>query len=111
MRKRIISRFSSSIQATYRFSVEPSVPGADVSGIVEVKGSNWIFPKPAVQQALARDNSVDKGMWDTFYSVTVIPDCDIRINLEGSSSSKIWLYIAIALLIIATASSLLFRIF
>lgn len=110
-RKRILSQFSSSIQTTYRFSVEPLVPSADVSGTVEVKGSNWIFPKPAVQQALVRDNSVEKGMWDTFYSVTVTPDCDIHINLEGSSSSKKWLYIAMTLLIVATAISLFFRLF
>ena len=102
-RARVLQRFSNSLQASYGFDVEPMVPGQEVSGTVEVKGSNWIFPKPITTQQLAASNSVEKGMWDTFYSVYVIPNIDVRVKTTGVQSSKMWLYLLIAAAVIGIA--------
>ncbi len=105
-RKRIIRKFSSSIVATYKFSVEPVNPSEDISGTVEIKGSNWLFPKPAETQELQQQNSVEKGMWDTFYSVFVTPDVDVNISMPKSGIGYLWIYIAIAVFITIFAAGL-----
>lgn len=101
-RTKILSKFSNSLDMTYRFRAEPVSPAESVSGTVEVKGSNWLFPKPPKSQPLARDNEVRKGIWDTLYSVHVEPDCDVTITWDASSlggSTK--LIVAIALVVTA----------
>ncbi len=104
-RKRILHRLSNAMQATYRFAAEPA-GGGEHSGSVEVEGSRWIFRKPAVIQALQSDNSVEKGMWDSRYSVYVIPDSDVTITMKNSGYPKLWLYILIAVVIVGAASSI-----
>jgi len=74
-----------------------------VSGTVEVKGSNWIFPKPPVIVDLETDNAVDKGTWDTFFEVTVIPDTDVRIAMEERSVRSAGVYAAVVGAIVVLA--------
>lgn len=100
-RQRIIHRFSNSVKTTYHFTARPLNPDLPLSGNVEVAGSRWIFPKPAVTQNLLPENTVNKGMWDTFYSVYVVPDCDVNITLAPTAFSKAGIYLAIAVAIIA----------
>lgn len=106
-RKRIIRKFSSSIVATYEFSAEPVNSTDTLSGTVEVKGSRWLFSKPAETQDLQQQNSVHKGMWDTLYSVYVVPGVDINITLPASRIGPLWMYITIAVFIIILAVGLL----
>lgn len=94
-RRRIKRVRLSSIAMTYRFRAEPLEGNSEVSGTVEVKGSNWIFPKPPVTVALEAENTVEKGTWDTFFTVTVVPDRDVRIVMEERSSKSAGLYAAI----------------
>ena len=109
-RTRIIRRFSNSLNVTYRFRAEPLEEGDAVSGTVEVAGSNWIFPKAPTTLALKAENSVAKGMWDTFYSVYVTPDCDVRITFDKSSLGRSMLLLAlVALVAFAAASIILLR--
>ena len=108
-RKKIIKRFSNSMQMTYNFNAEPMAEGEKLSGIVEVSGSNFLLPKPSVEEQLRPVNSVEKGMWDSFYSVYVVPDNDVKIILQGSNINGIWFYIIVALVIVAVASSLFFN--
>lgn len=97
-RKRILSKFSNSMDMTYHFTV--AATGA-ISGVVEVKGSNWLLPKQPVLQDLKADNAVRKGMWDTLFSVYVIPDTDVTITLVGSPNKRAWIYVSIIVLIMA----------
>jgi len=106
-KKCIIKRFSNSLQTTYSFSAKPVNPGDAVSGVIEVRGSNWIFPKPPVTLELQHDNSVEKGMWDTFYSVYVVPKTDVKISFKASQYRHGWIYLIIILIILAVASSLI----
>jgi len=105
-RTQIIRRFSNSVPATYRFLAEPVEAGKELCGLVEVKGSAWLFPKPAVTQKLQRENSVKKGAWDTLYSVYVTPDADIKITLSSAPISQLWLIIALAITAVAVVASL-----
>ncbi|MBL4875627.1 MAG: hypothetical protein JKY10_03915 [Cohaesibacteraceae bacterium] len=43
-RKRVLRRFSNSMQMTYHFTVNPINSSDLLTGQVEVSGSNWIFP-------------------------------------------------------------------
>ncbi len=104
-RTRIIRRISNSVPASYRFLAEPLDAGKDVSGTVEVKGSAWLFPKAAARQKLQRENSVEKGAWDTLYSVYVIPDADVKITLSGARRPQVWIYIVLAIIVLAVVSS------
>ncbi len=106
-KKCIINRFSNGLQTTYNFSAEPAKAGDKLCGIVEVRGSNWIFPKPPVVLDLAPDNAVEKGMWDTFFKVYVVPGTDVRISLKASQYRRGWIYLVIVLIILAVASSLI----
>ncbi len=105
-RRRIIRRFSSSVVATYKFSAEPVDSNDNVSGRIEVKGSRWLFSKPTETQALQQKNVVEKGMWDSFYSVYVVPDVDVKIKLQKSGIGSLWIYITIAILILIFAVGL-----
>lgn len=103
-RTRIIHKFSNSMPANYRFDVAPKMVGGSVSGIVEISGSNWVFPKPARTQELSVSNMVDKGVMDTFYGVYVTPNEDVNVTLAGSHSSRIWIYIVIAIVVVLIAT-------
>ncbi len=106
-RKRIIRQFSNSLQQTYDFSATALDGNAEVSGIVEVQGSKWMFPKPPLRLDLKRENLVEKGMWDTFYSVYVIPNGDVEITLKPTRTNKLWIYLVIVLVVLALASALI----
>ncbi len=104
-RRQILRRFSNSVAMAYRFRAEPVDDGGRVSGLVEVRGSNWIFPKPPTTQPLEEDNTVDKGAWDTFFSVVVIPDRDVRIAMEDRTmhSGRLLAGIVAAIVVLAIA--------
>ncbi len=100
-------QISNSLTQTHAFSVRASDPSAKISGTIEVRGSNWIFPKPAVRLPLQRENRVDKNMWDTFYSIHVTPDQDVDITLSGPAVRNLWVYAIIVMIILAIAGSLI----
>jgi len=78
-RSRVLRRFSSSIPRTFSFDVEPLSGPGHVSGTVEVAGSRWLFSKPTVVLELRRTMTVEKGFWDTLFSIYVEPDQDVRV--------------------------------
>lgn len=98
-RKRIVRSLSNSMQKTYNFAAEPVADGQVLSGTIEVKGSRWIFPKAPYMQKLEENNSVEKGVWDTIYSVYVIPECDVRIMFIDARLRNIAIYLTLAIFI------------
>ncbi len=100
-RRRIISALSSSMPTTYRFRAETDE--GEPSGTIEVQGSNWVFPKAPVTTDLEADNVVDKGVWDTKFSITVIPDVDVRITIERRSTRSVGVFVAVIGVIVALA--------
>ncbi len=106
-RSRILHRFSNSLAQTYRFSARPLLEAGEVSGEVEVQGSAWLFAKEPVTQPLQADNSVQKNMWDTRYSVYVTPTQDVEITLHARRGGNIFIWIILALVVSALASVVL----
>lgn len=102
-RAKVMTKNFSSLDMTYRFRADPVDPADVVSGTVEMKGSNWMFPKPVTHQPLERDNEVQKGIWDTFYSVHVVPDCDVTITRAATSFGHTTRLVTVVSLIIAAA--------
>ena len=101
---RIIRRFSNSLPMSFHFKVEPMADGDNLSGIVEISGSNWLFPKAPLTQALKRENTVSKTVWDTFYSVYVTPGADVRITFEKSRTTNFLPLLITAIMITAVAA-------
>lgn len=83
-RTRILRSRSSSIAMSYRFSAKPLKPKDKISGTIEIKGSNWLFPRKPITQQLEASNLVNKRAWDTFYSIYVTPECDVKISFSRS---------------------------
>jgi len=107
-KKRIIHQFSNSLRQSHNFTAEPIGSNADPSGLIEVKGSNWLLPKPVVPIDLKRENVVEKSTWDTFFSVYVTPETDTKITVTSSPVKNLWLYLVVSLVIVAFASSFFF---
>ena len=103
---KIIGKFSNSIATTYQFTATSESAIQSLSGTIDIRGSNWIFPKPATTQSLQVENTVSKSMWDTFFSVYVTSDQDVRITLENGQMNKSWVIIALAIGVTAAAASL-----
>ncbi len=100
---KVFSTFSNSLDMTYSFRVEPKTPGEKVAGTVEIRGSNWLFPKPPRSQPLEADCKVHKGVWDTLFSVHVEPTADVTVTRTGTSLGHLARLIIVASLVIAIA--------
>lgn len=100
---RVLFTFSNSLDMTYRFRVEPNTPGERVAGTVEIRGSNWLFPKPPRTQRLEADCEVHKGVWDTLFSVYVEPTVDVTVTRTGTSLGHLTRLVIVASLVIAVA--------
>jgi hypothetical protein len=108
-KKRIIFQLSNSLRQTHNFLVEKEDGRGDPSGLVEVRGSNWLFPKPAVTLDLRGENAIEKGAWDTIFSVWVTPEHDTKITITSSPVRNVWVFLIGALILLAIASSLFFN--
>jgi hypothetical protein len=103
-KRKIFSRRGSSLAETIEFGAEVIDSGEELSGTVEVRHSGWIFRKPPRRQALTERNEIEKGAWDTVFSIWVTADVDARIRLEGSKGMRLfWIIIALSMLAIAIA--------
>ncbi len=101
---RIIRRQFSSLATTYTFEAVP-VSG-DLAGTVEIKGSDWIFPKSAKRVPLQPSNRVTAGVWDTFFSVYVIPEVDVVVTLPSKSLNSLPWLLGLLLVVIVVAITL-----
>ncbi|MEL6131341.1 MAG: hypothetical protein AAFR24_15575 [Cyanobacteria bacterium J06627_3] len=103
---RIIRRQFSSLVTTYTFDVAPVIQNNHLAGTVEIKGSNWIFPKPVQRMPLQPSNVVTAGFWDTFFSVYVFPEVDVVISLPSKSfGGPLWV---IGFIVIMVAVAVVF---
>lgn len=107
-RTRIIHRTFSSIPATICFDACGIADGDLPAGTLEIQGSNWVFPKDAVFTPLQATNCVEKGYWDTFYSVYVTAETDLVVTVDRSpGGAGVWLVLA-ALVVVALAAAVFF---
>ncbi|WP_204140993.1 hypothetical protein [Halomicronema sp. CCY15110] len=67
--------------------------GHPPQGTVEIRGSQWIFPKSPVQQPLQAMNTVEAGFWDTFFAIAVTADTDLTITRANRQSGGRFLWI------------------
>lgn len=104
---RIIRRRFSSLAMTYTFDAFPMRQDTYLTGTVEIKGSDWIFPKPAKRMPLQSSNTVMAGVWDTFFSVYVIPEVDVVITMPSKSFGGLPWVIGMVVMVAAIALLLL----
>ena len=82
------------------------MPNGDLAGSVEIKGSNWIFPKAIERLPLQPTNTFTASVLDTFFSVYVIPEVDIVISLPSKSFGGLLWLIGLVVVIVVLAASL-----
>lgn len=107
-RQRIVHMISDSIPQQVRFTAA-SADGGAISGRVEVQGSRWLFRKPVATYPLQAHNVVAKGMFDTLFSVAVVPDADVRVTLESRHfSARALVFVLVGVVVIAAAAAFAF---
>jgi hypothetical protein len=101
---KIFQRNLSSVPMDFHFHAS-ALDGGKPQGEVEIRGSNWIFPKPPITQPLEANNAVHAGFWDTFFSVTVIAHGEIEITTPNRHTSInrwiIWAVVVTVILAVA----------
>lgn len=110
-RQRILHMVSDSIPQTVQFAAS-SVAGGEVSGVVEIQGSLWLFRKPPSHRPLLPENLVRKGFWDAIFSIHVTPDQDIRVTLRSRHfTARMLAWVLLGVVVVAAAASglMLFR--
>lgn len=106
-RQRVLHRFSNSIPSTFTFTAE-TLDGGAASGTVEIAANKVPSSKVTETRPLQRVNTIEKRMWDSYFSVFVTPTEDLRIEFDRArmqSSKLIW--VLAALVILAAAAGVL----
>lgn len=106
-KRQIVRRQFSSLVTTYTFDAAPILPNSYLTGTVEIKGSNWIFPKSIERVPLQPSNTVTAGVWDTFFSIYVIPEIDVVISLPSKSFGGLLWLIGLVVFVVGVAIALL----
>jgi hypothetical protein len=88
----IYRRNFSSVPALIHFEAI-AANGNPPQGTVEIRGSQWIFPKPPQQQPLQAMNTVEAGFWDTFFAIAVTADTDLTITRSHRQAGSGFLWI------------------
>ncbi|RZM79653.1 hypothetical protein [Leptolyngbya iicbica] len=88
----IYRRNFSSVPTQIRFEAI-ATDGTSPSGTVEIRGSQWIFPKPPQQQPLQAMNTVEAGFWDTFFAIAVTADTDLIITRSKGQTGSGFLWV------------------
>ncbi|MGF1600768.1 MAG: hypothetical protein ACFCU8_01905 [Thermosynechococcaceae cyanobacterium] len=97
---RIIHRQFSSLTTIYSFEATPTMQDGYLAGTIVVKGSDWIFSKPSKTMPLQACNTATAGIWDTFFSVYVIPEVDVVITLPSKRLRYLpWLILLVGIVI------------
>lgn len=105
---RIIRRQLSSMASTYTFNAAPIIENGYLAGTIEIKGSDWIFPKPSKKVPLEASNIVTVGVWETFFAVYIIPEVDVLITLPSESFGIwLWLIVLVAAVVVVIAITLI----
>lgn len=98
--QRIVRKRFSSLSQSIDFEVESDPPGAPLSGKVEVAKSAWIFPKQPTVLPLEARHSLEKSLWNTFFTVTVTPDRTVTLRVtKGHDRLNIVLLLGLVVLL------------
>jgi len=96
-----------SIPIDFDFTVEPLGEGEPLEGELEITASSWIIPGTPQRIPLQARHQVRRGMWNTFFTLAIIPEIDVRITpvprSAGGLSSFFVIILIIALIIVGAA--------
>ena len=103
-----------SIPIDFDFTVTPVHSGQMLTGYLEVRASAWIIPGAPEQIRLLPRHQLRRGFWNTFYTLTIVPEVDVQIMPvladRASSTSMFNLVIITAIVVIAVASLAMFML-
>ena len=80
-RVRVVDRRSGSIPREYVLEIV-GADGGPVTGTVEIHGSRWLFRTDPEIVAISPEVSAVKGLWDTLFRITVVPDRDAVVTVR-----------------------------
>lgn len=99
-RHEIVKVLFDSVPDDFNFTVEPLAGDEELTGKVEVTGSIWLFRREPVAHELLPTNSFHKNFWDSYFTIEVIPDQDVRIILDENKFKVINLILVVAGIIV-----------
>jgi|GEM_PF-2046194 len=90
-----------SIPVELNFLVQPLDDNEELHGELEITASSWIIPGTPERMPLQSRHQVRRGMWNTFFTLAVIPQVDVKISPSPrESSGKLMPFFVITLLIV-----------
>ncbi len=104
----LFSRSFSSVPMTYEFMVEPAKRSTQL-GKLEVQTKKSLGKKSVQITRLEKFNSVKATMWDTFVSIYVIAESDLRVTIPKRKMSRLPVLIGLVMVTLALAASVIIR--
>ncbi|HEC12846.1 MAG TPA: hypothetical protein ENI80_06285 [Acidiferrobacteraceae bacterium] len=106
-RIKIFSRSFSSMPLDYVFEAHALHAKDSLSGKVEIRGSQWLMPKPPHIQPLGEYNEAYAGMWDTFFSIYVTADTETEIVIPHRRFGSLKWIVAVVIIVVLLVATVL----
>ncbi len=103
----LFTRSLSSVPMSYHFQATARDVNT-LDGDIEIRGSRWVFRTPPSTQRLQAHNVVHAGVWDTFFSVSVIARCDMDVTIPTRRSHSMRWIVWLAVLVLLMAAAVVF---
>lgn len=71
-----------SLPLSFDFSVAPVNAEESLSGVLEVTASSWIVPQAPQRLPLQARHQVERGMFNTFFTLAIIPDVTVEVTMH-----------------------------
>ncbi len=78
---KILFSFGSSMPKTFKVTVTP-VGNTPLSGEIRRRHYHWIFPGRIEIVPLQKEQTFDRGYWDTIFWVEIKPDNEVEVRIE-----------------------------
>ncbi len=103
----LFTRSFSSVPMSYHFQAT-ALNESTLDGDIEIRGSRWVFRTSPSTQRLQTHNVVHAGVWDTFFSVSVIAHCDMDVTIPTRRPHSMRWIVWLAVLVMLMAAAAVF---
>lgn len=105
----LFSRSFSSVPMNYEFSAEP-MGQCELNGTLEIHRQRSLAKKSVTSSRLQQKNSVRASMWDTFVTIYVVAEEDLKVTVPKRQLASLKLMVGLTVLLVAIASVMMIRL-